>query len=138
MRPAADHRRCVVGEEDHLEQAIQALGKVEFWRLAIQPGKPLAFGQVPGKPWIGLPGNPTAALITALVVVRRSCCAPRYERVLPVSIDVVAGFELGQAERRRQYLRARLTPASMGNCAPSCTRSKARRCSRPRVGPTAW
>ncbi|NWD59613.1 molybdopterin molybdenumtransferase MoeA, partial [Pseudomonas veronii] len=46
-----------VGEEDHLKQAIQELGRVDFWRLAIQPGKPLAFGEVAGKPWIGLPGN---------------------------------------------------------------------------------
>jgi molybdopterin molybdotransferase len=42
-----------VGEEDHLKQAIEELGRVDFWRLAIQPGKPLAFGNVAGKPWLG-------------------------------------------------------------------------------------
>ncbi|WLH77137.1 MULTISPECIES: molybdopterin molybdotransferase MoeA [unclassified Pseudomonas] len=104
-----------VGEEDHLKQAIQALGKVEFWRLAIQPGKPLAFGQVAGKPWIGLPGNPTAALITALVVVRPFLLrAQGAERVLPVPINVVAGFDWAKPNKRRQYLRARLSPGIDG------------------------
>lgn len=104
-----------VGEEDHLKQAIQALGQVEFWRLAIQPGKPLAFGQVAGKPWIGLPGNPTAALITALVVVRPFLLrAQGAERVLPVPIDVAAGFDWAKPNKRRQYLRARLSPGIDG------------------------
>ena len=104
-----------VGEEDHLKQAIQALGKVDVWRLAIQPGKPLAFGNVAGKPWIGLPGNPTAALVTALVVVRAFLLrAQGAERVLPVPINVVAGFEWLKPNKRRQYLRARLRPGVDG------------------------
>lgn len=104
-----------VGEEDHLKQAIQALGKVGFWRLAIQPGKPLAFGQVAGKPWIGLPGNPTAALVTALIVVRPFLLrAQGAERVLPVPISVPAAFEWVKPNKRRQYLRARLSPGSDG------------------------
>ncbi|MCR4542209.1 molybdopterin molybdotransferase MoeA [Pseudomonas sp. 18.1.10] len=104
-----------VGEEDHLKQAIRELGKVEFWRLAIQPGKPLAFGQVAGKPWIGLPGNPTAALVTALVVVRPFLLrAQGAERVLPVPASVPAAFEWLKPNPRRQYLRARLSPGSDG------------------------
>ncbi|MFN3355178.1 MAG: gephyrin-like molybdotransferase Glp [Pseudomonas sp.] len=104
-----------VGEEDHLKQAIQALGSVAFWRLAIQPGKPLAFGAVAGKPWIGLPGNPSAALVTALVVVRPFLLrAQGAERVLPVPISVVAGFEWLKPNKRRQYLRARLNPGVDG------------------------
>ena len=104
-----------VGEEDHLKQAIQALGKIEFWRLAIQPGKPLAFGQVAGKPWIGLPGNPTAALVTTLIVVRPFLLrAQGAERVLPVPISVPAAFEWVKPNKRRQYLRARLSPGSDG------------------------
>lgn len=104
-----------VGEEDHLKQAIQELGRVDFWRLAIQPGKPLAFGEVAGKPWIGLPGNPSAALITALVVVRPFLLrAQGVERVLPVSVQVPAGFEWPTPNKRRQYLRARLSPGADG------------------------
>jgi len=104
-----------VGEEDHLKQAIQELGRVDFWRLAIQPGKPLAFGEVAGKPWIGLPGNPSAALITTLVVVRPFLLrAQGVERVLPVPVQVPAGFEWPTPNKRRQYLRARLSPGADG------------------------
>lgn len=98
-----------VGEEDHLKQAIRELGELHLWRLAIQPGKPLAFGSVGGKPWIGLPGNPAAALITALVVARpfllraQGCLS-----VLPQPLRMPAGFAWSKPNARRQYLRARL------------------------------
>jgi molybdopterin molybdotransferase len=105
-----------VGEEDHLKQAIERLGSIDLWRLAIQPGKPLAFGEVAGTPWIGLPGNPSAALITALVVVRPFLFrAQGMDQVLPVPLHVPAGFDWLQRNRRRQYLRARLVPDAEGH-----------------------
>ncbi len=98
-----------VGEEDHLKQAIRELGELHLWRLAIQPGKPLAFGEVGGKPWIGLPGNPAAALITALVVARPFLLrAQGCFSVLPQPLRIPAGFAWPKANARRQYLRARL------------------------------
>ena len=104
-----------VGEEDHLKQAIEELGSVDFWRLAIQPGKPLAYGEVAGKPWIGMPGNPSGALITALVVVRPFLLrAQGVTDVLPVPLAVPAGFDWLQRNKRRQYLRARLMPGADG------------------------
>ncbi|EPJ80226.1 molybdenum cofactor biosynthetic protein A1 [Pseudomonas sp. CFII64] len=104
-----------VGEEDHLKQAIEELGSLDFWRLAIQPGKPLAFGNVIGKPWIGMPGNPSAAMITALVVVRPFLLrAQGVTDVLPKPLAVPAGFDWLQRNKRRQYLRARLTPDAEG------------------------
>lgn len=104
-----------VGEEDHLKQAIEALGQVNFWRLAIQPGKPLAFGTVAGKPWLGLPGNPSAALITALVVLRPFLLrAQGMTQVLPTPVQVPAGFEWPHPNQRRQYLRARLDSDAHG------------------------
>lgn len=106
-----------VGEEDHLKQAIRELGQVDFWRLAIQPGKPLAFGTVAGKPWLGLPGNPAAALITALVVLRPFLLRSQGLRdVVPQPVALPAGFDWPQANRRRQYLRARLVPGDNGQC----------------------
>lgn len=104
-----------VGEEDHLKQAIEELGSVDFWRLAIQPGKPLAFGEVAGKPWIGMPGNPSAALITALVVVRPFLLrAQGVTEVKPVPLAVPAAFDWLQRNKRRQYLRAKLSPGADG------------------------
>lgn len=53
-----------VGRHDHVRSAIERLGTLDFWRIAVQPGKPLAFGSVGGRPVIGLPGNPVSALVT--------------------------------------------------------------------------
>ncbi|MEX6504006.1 molybdopterin molybdotransferase MoeA [Pseudomonas zhanjiangensis] len=98
-----------VGEEDHLKQAIRELGQLHLWRLAIQPGKPLAFGEVGGKPWLGLPGNPAAALITALVVARPFLLrAQGCREVMAQPLRLPAGFAWPRANPRRQYLRARL------------------------------
>jgi molybdopterin molybdotransferase len=98
-----------VGEEDHLKQAVAVLGELQLWRLAIQPGKPIAFGNVAGKPWLGLPGNPGAALITALVVARPFLLRSQGCRnVLPQAVRLPAGFNWSKVNARRQYLRARL------------------------------
>ena len=63
-----------VGEEDHVKPAVEAEGKLDMWKIAIKPGKPLAFGEirkVDGKAWfLGLPGNPVAAFVTFLTMVR--------------------------------------------------------------------
>lgn len=58
------------GEEDHVKPAIERLGSLHFWRLAIKPGRPVALGQIAGVPLIGLPGNPVAALVTFIVLAR--------------------------------------------------------------------
>jgi molybdopterin molybdotransferase len=59
-----------VGRHDHVRSAIEQLGELAFWRIAVQPGKPLAFGSVDGRPVIGLPGNPVSALVTFELFVR--------------------------------------------------------------------
>lgn len=98
-----------VGEEDHLKQAVRELGELHLWRLAIQPGKPFAFGKVYSTPWLGLPGNPVAALLTALVVARPFLLAAQgCSSVMPRPVSLVAGFDWPKANVRRQYLRARL------------------------------
>jgi len=104
-----------VGEEDHLKQAIRELGELHLWRLAIQPGKPLAFGEVGGKPWLGLPGNPAAALITALIVARPFLLrAQGRVGVQPKALALPAAFNWTQPRSRRQYLRARLQADDQG------------------------
>ncbi|MBV6366387.1 restriction endonuclease subunit S [Pseudomonas aeruginosa] len=98
-----------VGEEDHLKRAIAELGEVNLWRLAIQPGKPFAFGSVAGKPWLGLPGNPAAALVTALLVARPFLLRQQgLFDVVPRPLALPAAFDWPQPRARRQYLRARL------------------------------
>ena len=97
------------GEEDRIKSAVERLGRLHFWRLAIKPGRPVALGQVCGVPLIGLPGNPVAAIVTFLVLARpliaKLAGAPAYEpRLFPVR----AGFGYRKRPGRREYLRARL------------------------------
>lgn len=98
-----------VGEEDHIKHAVSALGQLNLWRVAIQPGKPLAFGRVGNTPWIGLPGNPAAALITALIIARPALLEAQgalnsaHQRV-----HIPALFDLKKTRMRQQYLHARL------------------------------
>lgn len=53
-----------VGEADYTKTIIEKLGRIDFWKLAIKPGKPFAFGHLPNSYFIGLPGNPVSALVT--------------------------------------------------------------------------
>ncbi|SDU03372.1 molybdopterin molybdotransferase MoeA [Halopseudomonas salegens] len=97
-----------VGEEDHLKQAVRELGTLQLWRLAIQPGKPLAFGRVAGKPWMGLPGNPVAVLVTALMVARPWLMQAQGLLHDSISADrIPADFHWQVARPRRQFLRAK-------------------------------
>ena len=59
-----------VGEEDHVKAVVESLGHIDLWRIAIKPGKPFAFGDVMGTPFLGLPGNPVSAFVTALIIAR--------------------------------------------------------------------
>ena len=101
-----------VGEEDHVKPAVQALGALDLWSIAIKPGKPLAFGRVGRTPFIGLPGNPVSGYVTFLMLVRpfllRAMGAQGAE---PMRIPVVATFEWSKADRRREFLRVRLNAA---------------------------
>ncbi|MDR2315165.1 MAG: molybdopterin molybdotransferase MoeA [Pseudomonas sp.] len=104
-----------VGEEDHLKASVEALGELRLWRLAIQPGKPFAFGRVGNTPWLGLPGNPVAALLCLQVVARPFLLRAQGRlEVLPRAMPVMAGFDWPRANLRRQYLRAWLTSTPGG------------------------
>ncbi len=59
-----------VGEEDHVKAAVSQLGRIDMWRLAVKPGKPFAYGEVKGVPFLGLPGNPVAVFVETLMMVR--------------------------------------------------------------------
>lgn len=97
------------GEEDHLRAAVGELGALHFWRLAIRPGRPVALGQVRGKPFVGLPGNPVAMMVTCL----------RFARPLllglggatpppPLAFKVRSRDALRKKLGRREWLRVRI------------------------------
>ena len=97
------------GEEDHVRAAIDALGKMHFWRLAIRPGRPLALGQIGNIPFIGLPGNPVAVLVTFMRFARPAILRLGGSRVTePAMYRVRAGFPLKKKLGRREWLRVQL------------------------------
>ena len=101
-----------VGGEDHVRAAIENLGRIFFWKLAMKPGKPLALGHIGQTTFIGLPGNPVSSLISLLVlgrsVLHRLAGAPGDAR-LPPGVMVPAGTDLGVPGKRLNFLRASLT-----------------------------
>lgn len=103
------------GEEDHLRAAIGAVGALHFWRLAIRPGRPVALGQAHGKPFIGLPGNPVAMMVTAMRFARPLLQGlSGAATVPPLSFRVRSGEGLRKKAGRREWLRARLAPDTDG------------------------
>ncbi|MBI3708380.1 MAG: molybdopterin molybdotransferase MoeA [Proteobacteria bacterium] len=103
------------GDEDHVRAAVAALGSIHFWRLAIRPGRPVALGQVKGVPFIGLPGNPVAMMVTFLrfarpVLLRLAGAAD----IEPNFYRVRAAFTMKKKLGRREWVRARLQAGDDG------------------------
>jgi molybdopterin molybdotransferase len=90
-----------------MKAAVESLGRLHFWRLAIKPGRPVALGQVRGVPLIGLPGNPVAAALTFAVLGRPLILRlAGAEAVPPLLFPVAADFAYRKKPGRREYLRA--------------------------------
>jgi molybdopterin molybdotransferase len=109
------------GEADHVRTAVERIGRLVFWRVAIKPGRPVAMGVIPapgggsGAAFAGLPGNPVAAFITFVRVVRPLLL--RLSGALPepmVALPVRAGFSYRKKLGRREYVRVTLARAPDG------------------------
>ncbi|TVR83590.1 MAG: molybdopterin molybdenumtransferase MoeA [Rhodospirillales bacterium] len=96
-----------VGEEDHVKAAVESLGRLHLWRLAIKPGRPIGLGRVAGVPFIGLPGNPVAMVVTFLRVARPLVIklGGGVNEALPC-YPVRADFSLKKKPGRREWVRA--------------------------------
>ena len=103
------------GEEDHVRAAVEAAGRLVFWRLAIKPGRPVAMGVITGTPFVGLPGNPVAVYVTFTFVVRPLLArlmgaeAPR-----PLAIPARAAFAYRKKAGRREFVRVSLRRGADG------------------------
>jgi molybdopterin molybdotransferase len=120
-----------VGEEDHVKPAVEAEGRLSMWQIAMKPGKPLAFGAVRRADaagssesssnatkaaseafFIGLPGNPVSTFVTFLLFVRPFALRLMGVRtVTPRALSLRADFAQAKADRRNEFLRARINPA---------------------------
>ena len=104
-----------VGEEDHIKAAVESLGEISLWKLAIKPGKPLAFGQIAGVPFIGLPGNPVSAMLCFQVLARPVLLKLQgAEPLNQAPIRLPIRFERSKAQARREYLRVRRVETERG------------------------
>lgn len=98
-----------VGEADYVKAAVERLGRLDLWRIAIKPGKPLAFGEVNAVPFLGLPGNPVSVFVTFCLFARPFLLRRMgVEEVMPASFLVEADFDWPHPDKRREFLRARL------------------------------
>jgi molybdopterin molybdotransferase len=97
-----------VGEEDHIKPAVQALGHLDLWQIAIKPGKPFAHGKVGQAHFIGLPGNPVSSFVTFLMLVRPFLLNLQGVRQVAVApLWVSAHFDWPHADKRQEFLRVR-------------------------------
>jgi molybdopterin molybdotransferase len=101
-----------VGEEDHIKPAVQSLGSLDLWQIAIKPGKPFAYGRVDEAHFIGLPGNPVSSFVTFLLLVRPFLLKLQGARdIAPESVAIRADFTWARADKRREFLRVRRNTA---------------------------
>jgi len=97
-----------VGEEDHIKPAVQSLGSLDLWQIAIKPGKPFAHGKVGAAHFIGLPGNPVSSFVTFLVLVRPFLLRLQgVQHVAPATETARADFDWPRADKRQEFLRVR-------------------------------
>ena len=103
------------GEEDHVKAAVESVGTLVLWRMAIKPGRPVAMGIIGGTPFIGLPGNSVASFVTFIHVVRPTVLALAGAVQPPlVPMPVRAAFSYRKKTARREYVRVTLRKAADG------------------------
>jgi molybdopterin molybdotransferase len=104
------------GEEDHVKAAVEASGRLFFWRIGIKPGRPVAMGVVQGTPFVGLPGNPVAAFVTYCCVVRPViACLSGAAAEFPRASHVRIGFGYRKKVGRREFVRVHLVRLPNGS-----------------------
>jgi molybdenum cofactor synthesis domain-containing protein len=129
------------GEEDHVRGAIERLGTLHFWRLAIKPGKLVALSQIGGVPLIGLPGNPVAVLVTFAEIARPMILKLAGAALAPLSAFRFASVLATARSRARATIcgpssNTTLTASSRSNTRMTGLRSCPRSCNR--MGSSSW
>ncbi len=98
-----------VGEEDHVKAALTQLGRLDMWKVAMKPGKPLAFGRIGETDFLGLPGNPVSAFIVFCLFARPFLQARMGMTPAPLTtFPIAAGFDKPKPGNRREFMRARI------------------------------
>lgn len=104
-----------VGEEDHVRAALERTGRLEMWKVAVKPGKPLAYGRIGDADFVGLPGNPVSTLVGFCLFVRPFILKRQgILDVRPRPMRVSAAFSWPRPGERREFVRARLREGAGG------------------------
>jgi molybdopterin molybdotransferase len=97
-----------VGEEDHVKPAVQSLGSLDLWQIAMKPGKPFAYGKIGNAHFMGLPGNPVSSFVTFVLLVRPFLLRLQGATQLAArTTRVPAHFTWPRADKRREFVRVR-------------------------------
>lgn len=101
-----------VGDADFVKPAVEAEGSLLMWKIAMKPGRPLAFGKVGEAAFIGLPGNPVSSFVTFLIFVRPFLLRTQgIAQVAPRAIEARADFDWPEPDARREFLRVKWNTA---------------------------
>lgn len=105
-----------VGEEDHIKPAVEKLGSLDLWKIAIRPGKPLAFGHIGAVPFIGTPGNPVSLFVTYCLFARPFILKSQgvTDSLTPRAVTAKISFDWPKPDKRREFARARLELDNQG------------------------
>jgi molybdopterin molybdotransferase len=104
-----------VGEEDHVKDAVEKLGRIAMWKVAMKPGKPFVYGRIGETDFLGLPGNPVSAFVTFCLFVLPFLSLRQGESPIPsMAIPARAAFDWPKPGKRREFLRVRLTAEGDG------------------------
>ncbi len=115
-----------VGEEDHIKPAVEKLGSLDLWKIAIRPGKPLAFGRIGNVPFIGTPGNPVSLFVTYCLFARPFILKAQGVRgsLTPRAVTAKVDFDWPKPDKRREFARARMELDDQGEARVSVHRSR--------------
>ncbi|AEA78562.1 Molybdopterin-guanine dinucleotide biosynthesis protein MobB / Molybdopterin biosynthesis protein MoeA [Vibrio cholerae LMA3984-4] len=95
-----------VGDADFIKSALEKLGQIDFWRINMRPGRPLAFGQISGKPFFGLPGNPVAVMVSFINFVEPALRKMQGEQGWqPLKVNAIALEDLRSRQGRTEFSR---------------------------------
>jgi molybdopterin molybdotransferase len=95
-----------VGDADYIKLALEKLGQIDFWRINMRPGRPLAFGKINEKPFFGLPGNPVAVMVSFINFVEPAIRKMQGELDWqPLKVTAIAGEDLRSRQGRTEFSR---------------------------------
>ena len=122
LESAAKEADCIittggvsVGDEDYVRQAVESLGQLALWKLAIKPGKPFSYGRIHDVPFFGLPGNPVAVFVTFVMLVRPYLL--KMQGAVKLSLPkfrAKVDFDIPTANSRQEFIRVKLNEDAKG------------------------